>query len=711
MYNHDNAVFNNSCLKVPRNPKSDQPLPIYEQKYLNQLENEVRKLSLDSNDLNMKSTKGEVNKNTIKSFLDFFGSIPEYDDINHLSNKEFYKKLENLKEKQKFYEECLLNEIKFDCKDTQWIEDYKNLKLGVKDTKNKKKKTSLKPLCDTPVSNKTSNLNKIFDVESIFSDKDVVNKPPSRRSVRIETPSDKLSTNITPEPHLRPKSRAKISSAGSKGRNNDNDWDDISIEDLNLYSEGNTPLPLPLETKSAPASPVKTRSNTNNWTDTITIPKPFQMTVRDEENKIVDELFVKLKKPKEKKPEQFKAHDIPIESQIPLFEKIMADQERRSFITKEKRKAALQAQMKPFSFTKRDEEIQELTREFSKSSPNLYQDLPLKVKKFKANPIPKNLFSNYIYKRMHEDEFYRALQKKIRAEEMLKAASLPPSMAKRAKSKPKTEICPRSFRDLKREEKPLKKSKSIPNYKACHEQYEKQLEELKQEFISTSPRPFKLKTSKRGKRNCRNSSASSKSSSTRTPSSLDFSSVNRSNLAAVLRIQSARQRLEMEMMQKLEEAKLKEEARWREKLMRKKPVWQTLAYSHEEDLAMRLRLRKDEERLRNEEHKMRMQIMLGRVNQQPTLFERQSQVKFPKTREELVKELHREYGPSKQYGKRSLTDLSLVEMKDEAIQAFLDENFPSKSPDATEDSKESENSIEEKEKCDCFSDDNEKSND
>lgn len=50
---------------------------------------------------------------------------------------------------------------------------------------------------------------------------------------------------------------------------------------------------------------------------------------RDEENKIVDEVFLKLKKPKQENVEQFKAHDIPIESQIPLFDKIMADQERR----------------------------------------------------------------------------------------------------------------------------------------------------------------------------------------------------------------------------------------------------------------------------------------------------------------------------------------------------------------------------------------------
>lgn len=42
---------------------------------------------------------------------------------------------------------------------------------------------------------------------------------------------------------------------------------------------------------------------------------------------------------------------------------------------------------------------------------------------------------------MHEDEFYRALQKRIRAEEMLKASSLPPSMAKREKIRPQQKVC------------------------------------------------------------------------------------------------------------------------------------------------------------------------------------------------------------------------------------------------------------------------------
>lgn len=84
--------------------------------------------------------------------------------------------------------------------------------------------------------------------------------------------------------------------------------------------------------------------------------------------------------------------------------------------------------------------------------------------------------------------------------------------------------------------------------------------------------------------------------------------------------------MEQEMCLRLEEQKLKEETRWREKVMRQRPVWQELNYSHEEELAMRLQMRKEEEKLREQEHRHHMDLMHGRVQQIPTLFERQSQV-------------------------------------------------------------------------------------
>lgn len=154
-------------------------------------------------------------------------------------------------------------------------------------------------------------------------------------------------------------------------------------------------------------------------------------------------------------------------------------------MVKRKSRESLKAQMRPFSFTQRDEEIQTLTKGLSKSSPSIFlEEIPIKVQQFRAKPIPKGLFSNYVYQKMHEDEFYRfkiniyiyktnetlilnlrALQRKIRAEEMLRRSSLPPSMAKREKIKPKPIICPRSFKNLEMDSTVNSSNKSSPMLK------------------------------------------------------------------------------------------------------------------------------------------------------------------------------------------------------------------------------------------------------
>lgn len=82
--------------------------------------------------------------------------------------------------------------------------------------------------------------------------------------------------------------------------------------------------------------------------------------------------------------------------------------------------------------------------------------------------------------------------------------------------------------------------------------------------------------------------------------------------------------MEREMGRKLEDQKFKEELRWRERVMRQRPVWQDLNYTSEDDIAIRLQLRKDEEKLRQQEHRHHMDMMISRVQQIPTLFERQS---------------------------------------------------------------------------------------
>lgn len=84
---------------------------------------------------------------------------------------------------------------------------------------------------------------------------------------------------------------------------------------------------------------------------------------------------------------------------------------------------------------------------------------------------------------------HRALQRKIRAEEMLKAASLPPSMAKREKHKTKPCVCPRSYRDFGIED-----PRNIQNHFLS---LDEEFEELRKEFLSPVRHPTKKKRGKR----------------------------------------------------------------------------------------------------------------------------------------------------------------------------------------------------------------------
>lgn len=139
--------------------------------------------------------------------------------------------------------------------------------------KTKKYKPAIKQFCTTPTFNKVSSSRSKHceDAESIFSsDKEIVAQPPSRRSVRIESPSDK--SDISELINLPKKSKT----TGHSKHYNDFAWDDMSINDFKSDFEKE----LPLETKSAPNSPTKEKIDPGWKDDGITIPKPFQMTVR-----------------------------------------------------------------------------------------------------------------------------------------------------------------------------------------------------------------------------------------------------------------------------------------------------------------------------------------------------------------------------------------------------------------------------------------------
>lgn len=111
--------------------------------------------------------------------------------------------------------------------------------------------------------------------------------------------------------------------------------------------------------------------------------------------------------------------------------------------------------------------------------------------------------------------------------------------------------------------------------------------------------------------------------------------VNRPNLAATLRVQSARQKVRdlakpksIVPRNKLTETAVNPTTRSQSKDsggwgVRKSPAWRSMNYdpSNVEDIAVRLATRRAEQRLRQEEHEISMELMKQRVRAAPLLLE------------------------------------------------------------------------------------------
>lgn len=297
----------------------------------------------------------------------------------------------------------------------------------------------------------------------------------------------------------------------------------------------------------------------------------------------------------------------------------------------------LNAQIKPFGFDNGPDRPHSRCLNRSLSSPQInLSPEPAPTKSFKASPVPKANYSNYFQTKMTEEEYFRNMNKRVRAEELLKMATLPPSMKRREKGEKKRfELHSCSSQSTKRPKRKRKTKKSrISSSSTTKTSHSSNFSGsgTKDEFITTCPHPFDLMTSKRpaDKERLRkaatptpttSSSKSSFSFKTQIPTPSPLYPVNRPNLAATLRYEHSRNKI-----QELKERSASSLAgsvrpfRWN---VQKTPGWQSLAMdpTHAEELQLRLATRRAEQKLRQEEYKMSKELMIQRVKAAPLLLE------------------------------------------------------------------------------------------
>lgn len=104
---HSGVSFNHSCLKVPIDPQSQRPSPNYERlsthKVIENQRNDFHRHFERSKGDSLASPTSSLGNNfkSVESYLQFYENIPDYSELHHLSDEEFYSRLKTLKMTQK----------------------------------------------------------------------------------------------------------------------------------------------------------------------------------------------------------------------------------------------------------------------------------------------------------------------------------------------------------------------------------------------------------------------------------------------------------------------------------------------------------------------------------------------------------------------------------------------------------------------------------
>ncbi|KAM6406105.1 protein FAM161A isoform 2-T2 [Pluvialis apricaria] len=604
---HRAARLAASCLRTPLDPRTRAPAALYERGP------PPAAAAQDGFDLASNTDREQT--------LSLSGDSDEWIDFSKMcnSNQEYYLKLEELKNAH------LETMAKLESM-------YRN-KLYLKGVQPSDKKNAASTTCYRPTWEKSSY--QPLNLHKSFSDSDL---------------SDPLGSSISDgsdrELAFEEKGSETGSSAFAKERI-EKMWDGFCVEDYISRTK-----------HSLPRSPAfrMIRKKQKAWSPKVTVPKPFQMTIREarkKEQNLKSKSQIELennllKKQLEEEAEcqkKFRANPVPAAVFLPLYHEIVQQNEERRRSVKERSKLKLLASQKPFKFIEREKQRNEIRKMQLRdlSAPEK------KTKLFKAKPVPKCVYSPAVNDKLKEEELYREIRIRMRAEELLRNSSVPNSRLALSDANEKKKH--KYIEPKQTEHKPKIKS-NVPDFERLHQKFQKQLLQQKQVKHLTVCEPFDLRTpfipsnkgkilkdiqedeeklketrwpyaSPRRKPQMRHSSANSRLLGYGESKSPKITESTRRRLQAI--------RNSLEEKRKLEEQQKRNRTmqKQRTKKLQKIVTTRAEAIDPHQSLAQmsksKLKTIRNYEKQRMQEYLQELQEMEERVNQRPLLFERVSQ--------------------------------------------------------------------------------------
>ncbi|XP_071962142.1 protein FAM161A-like [Antedon mediterranea] len=434
-------------------------------------------------------------------------------------------------------------------------------------------------------------------------------------------------------------------------------WEDFSLDNY---------MPRPRSVNSSSRSSSSTKKK--DWSPKITIPQPFKMTMRETCKKraksrtLLEHEQEELEREKQLEAEcsqRFTAAPVPGHTYLPLFDEIMERQEERRRKNQELSQEILKSTEKPFAFIKREtQKKQNQQKPFKAIAPKP------KKQQFKAKPTPKEMLDSSIDEKIAEEEEYRKIRIKMRAEELLRQSSLPPNMQIKGKEYTDGKMRQKMYKKraknafLTDEHKfhPNINGGDVPDYEELHWKFKLKLDREKQVKEPTVVEPFNLRTARIPSKKEKILEDISKDEETLTEqrwpymssrSSMKFchGSINipddaiptKTTHTASLRDSLKQRRKEEDTKKRQEILEKEKEKQMRERKLKKFIAEKALANDNSTTLEStqkdKLRRHREADRARREEYEQEVREMMSRVENRPLLFERESQVNAKKKAE------------------------------------------------------------------------------
>ncbi|KAM6171889.1 LOW QUALITY PROTEIN: protein FAM161B [Erethizon dorsatum] len=446
---------------------------------------------------------------------------------------------------------------------------------------------------------------------------------------------------------------------------------------------------------SGSGPPSRNRS-ISSWASSITIPRPFHMTLREAQKKAqwlaspasFEQERQQAQRQGQEEAEchrQFRAQPVPAHVYLPLYQEIVERSEARRRAGIQKRKELLLSSLKPFSFLEKEEQQKEAARQRDLAATDK-AEVPQKKA---TRRIPKSVLEPALGDKLQEAELFRKIRIQMRALDTLHKASSPlTSSGSRPDPRPRTAA--------RTQEKKLgflqtdfgfqpRVNPVIPDHEALYRAFQRRAAKRRETREATRNKPFLLRTTSlcRPLRPCDTTApggrrGSQQPAATPLPRSHSLSGLASLSINTLpVHITDATRKRESAVRSSLEKKeKADESIQWLEMHKKKcQALSKSVALrakamdphkSLEEVFKAKLRENRNNDRKRAKEYKKELEEMKKRIQTRPYLFEQVTKDLARKEAEQRYRATLRQAGLEEDFVRKKSEGARAVQWKDEA---------------------------------------------